>query len=159
MSRAFMKERDDAPEPRIVALLTEPCPVTAAGLVRLRAEAAATSDPDRRAALEAQVTAARANARKAESDLARARELAGKQIISRPQLDAAADRLIAAMRAWVGANTSRLAAIELAPETAAAILEDMVRGWETSREPVTTLEAPPELIARYPAAKDLLAPG
>jgi membrane fusion protein (multidrug efflux system) len=42
-----------------------------------------------RAALDAQIGAARANASKADADLARARELAEKQIISRQQLDAA----------------------------------------------------------------------
>jgi len=49
-----MKEREDAPEPRIVRR-TEPFPITAAGLSRLRAEAAATADPERRAALEQQL--------------------------------------------------------------------------------------------------------
>ena len=58
MSRAFMKEREDAPEPRIVVLRTEPFPISAAGLARLRAEAAATADPDRRAALEEQLALA-----------------------------------------------------------------------------------------------------
>ena len=54
-----------------------------------QAEAQVLTASGQRAALEAQVGAARANARKAEADLARARELAGKQIISRQQLDAA----------------------------------------------------------------------
>jgi transcription elongation GreA/GreB family factor len=52
MTRAFMKERDDAPEPRITTRRTSPFPVTASGLARLRAEAAATVDPAQRAALE-----------------------------------------------------------------------------------------------------------
>jgi membrane fusion protein, multidrug efflux system len=54
-----------------------------------QAEAQVLTASGQRAALDAQVLAARANARKAESDLARARELASKQIISRQQLDAA----------------------------------------------------------------------
>jgi membrane fusion protein (multidrug efflux system) len=54
-----------------------------------QAEAQVLTASGQRAALEAQVGAARANARKAEADLARARELASKQIISRQQLDAA----------------------------------------------------------------------
>jgi membrane fusion protein, multidrug efflux system len=54
-----------------------------------QAEAQVLTASGQRAALEAQIVAARANARKAEADLARARELAGKQIISRQQLDAA----------------------------------------------------------------------
>ena len=53
-----MKERDDAPEPRIVAHRTEPFPITAGGLTRLRAAAAAMTDPERRAALEEQVALA-----------------------------------------------------------------------------------------------------
>jgi membrane fusion protein, multidrug efflux system len=54
-----------------------------------QAEAQVLTASGQRAALDAQVLAARANARKAEADLARARELANKQIISRQQLDAA----------------------------------------------------------------------
>ncbi len=54
-----------------------------------QAEAQVLTASGQRAALDAQVVAARVNARKAEADLARARELAAKQIISRQQLDAA----------------------------------------------------------------------
>jgi transcription elongation factor GreB len=53
-----MKDRDDAPEARIVVLRTEPFPITAGGLKQLRAEAAATTDPERRAALEEQLALA-----------------------------------------------------------------------------------------------------
>jgi transcription elongation GreA/GreB family factor len=53
-----MKDRDDAPEARIVVLRTEPFPITAGGLKQLRAEAAATTDPARRAALEEQLALA-----------------------------------------------------------------------------------------------------
>ena len=53
-----MKEREDAPEPRIIAHRTEPFSITAAGLTRLRAEASATTDPERRAALEQQLALA-----------------------------------------------------------------------------------------------------
>jgi membrane fusion protein, multidrug efflux system len=54
-----------------------------------QAEAQVQSAAGQRAALDAQIGAARANANKADADLARARELAAKQIISRQQLDAA----------------------------------------------------------------------
>jgi len=54
-----------------------------------QAEAQVQSATGQRAALDAQIGAARANANKADADLARARELAAKQIISRQQLDAA----------------------------------------------------------------------
>src|SRR5881397_3092794 len=54
-----------------------------------QAQAQVQSAAGQRAALDAQIGAARANASKADADLARARELADKQIISRQQLDAA----------------------------------------------------------------------
>ena len=54
-----------------------------------QAQSQVQSAAGQRAALDAQIGAARANANKADADLARARELAGKQIISRQQLDAA----------------------------------------------------------------------
>jgi membrane fusion protein (multidrug efflux system) len=54
-----------------------------------QAEASVENAAGQRAALEAQVAAAEANAQRAQADLARARELADKQIISRQQLDAA----------------------------------------------------------------------
>jgi membrane fusion protein (multidrug efflux system) len=54
-----------------------------------QAESQVQSAAGQRAALDAQIGAARANANKADLDLARARELADKQIISRQQLDAA----------------------------------------------------------------------
>ena len=54
-----------------------------------QAEAQVQSATGQRAALDAQIGAARANANQADADLARARELAAKQIISKQQLDAA----------------------------------------------------------------------
>jgi membrane fusion protein (multidrug efflux system) len=54
-----------------------------------QAQSQVQSAAGQRAALDAQIGAARANANKADLDLARARELADKQIISRQQLDAA----------------------------------------------------------------------
>jgi membrane fusion protein, multidrug efflux system len=53
-----------------------------------QAQAQVQSASGQRAALDAQIGAARANANKADLDLARAKELAGKQIISKQQLDA-----------------------------------------------------------------------
>ena len=54
-----------------------------------QAEAQVQSAAGQRAALDAQIGAARANANRADADLARARELVAKQIISKQQLDAA----------------------------------------------------------------------
>src|SRR5216110_1159544 len=54
-----------------------------------QAQAQVQSAAGQRSALDAQIGAARANANKADADLARARELATKQIISKQQLDAA----------------------------------------------------------------------
>jgi membrane fusion protein (multidrug efflux system) len=54
-----------------------------------QAEAQVQTASSQRAATDAQITAARANLQKAESDLARARTLAEKQIVSQQQLDAA----------------------------------------------------------------------
>jgi membrane fusion protein (multidrug efflux system) len=54
-----------------------------------QAQSQVQSATGQRAALDAQIGAARANANKAAQDLARARELAAKQIISNQQLDAA----------------------------------------------------------------------
>jgi membrane fusion protein (multidrug efflux system) len=54
-----------------------------------QAEAQVQSATGQRAALDAQIGAAKANSDKADADLARARELAAKLIISKQQLDAA----------------------------------------------------------------------
>jgi len=54
-----------------------------------QAEAMVQNATGQRAALDANITAARANATKAEADLSRMRELVAKQIVSRQQLDAA----------------------------------------------------------------------
>src|SRR4051812_32037515 len=54
-----------------------------------QAQAQGQSAAGQRAALDAQIGAARANANKADADLARAKELADKQIISKQQFDAA----------------------------------------------------------------------
>jgi membrane fusion protein (multidrug efflux system) len=54
-----------------------------------QAQAAVEQATGQRASLNAQITAARANEAKAKSDLARMEELAGKQVISKMQLDAA----------------------------------------------------------------------
>jgi membrane fusion protein, multidrug efflux system len=53
-----------------------------------QAEAQVATASGQQAALQAQITAARANAQRAQADLARAEELAQQQIISRQQLDA-----------------------------------------------------------------------
>jgi membrane fusion protein (multidrug efflux system) len=53
-----------------------------------QAEAQVATAAGQQAALQAQITAARANAQRAQADLARSEELARQQIISRQQLDA-----------------------------------------------------------------------
>jgi transcription elongation GreA/GreB family factor len=59
MSRAFTKEREDAPEPEIVPpARTGPNHVTAAGLEQLRARLAAAEDPRERERLQHSVDAA-----------------------------------------------------------------------------------------------------
>jgi hypothetical protein len=77
----------------------------------------------------------------------------------RPAMLAAAEAAIEALTGWVDAHPQAVEAAGLAPATARAILADMVRSWSRSRQPITSLEAPPDLIARYPDARDLLAPG
>ena len=59
-----------------------------------------------RAALDAQIGAARANASKADADLARVRELAAKQIVSKQQLDAAQARRPSRTRNLLAARAS-----------------------------------------------------
>jgi membrane fusion protein (multidrug efflux system) len=54
-----------------------------------QAQAAVEQATGQRASLNAQITAARANEAKAKADLARMEELAGKQVVSKMQLDAA----------------------------------------------------------------------
>jgi transcription elongation factor GreB len=59
MSRAFTKERDDAPEPEIVApARTGPNYLTAAGLAQLRARFEAADDPRERERLQHSIEAA-----------------------------------------------------------------------------------------------------
>lgn len=72
-----------------------------------------------RSALDAQILAARANSERAQADLARARGLAAKQIISRQQLDAA-QAAAAAARAAVTAAQSQAAAAGATVSTARA---------------------------------------
>lgn len=76
----------------------------------------------------------------------------------RLELARAAEVLISAMEQWVDSHRDGLLAMEFKPETARAILRDMVIQWTESRIPVTTLAAPPEVIGRYPEMKALLAP-
>ncbi len=57
MSRAFTKERDDAPEPRLTVRRDEPTPITPAGLRRLEQQMAAAADPAERARLAAVLAA------------------------------------------------------------------------------------------------------
>ena len=54
-----------------------------------QAQAVVQQASGQRASLDAQITAARANATKAKQDLARMEDLAGKQVVSKMQLDAA----------------------------------------------------------------------
>ena len=59
MSRAFTKERDEEPQPPILTTeRSEPHPVTARGLEKLREELAHTTDERRRAALGRRIDSA-----------------------------------------------------------------------------------------------------
>jgi membrane fusion protein, multidrug efflux system len=75
-----------------------------------QAEAAVQNAAGQRAALDAGIGAARANAVKAEADLARVRELAAKQVVSRQQLDAAQANFDAARAQLLSAQRSAGAA-------------------------------------------------
>jgi membrane fusion protein (multidrug efflux system) len=84
-----------------------------------QAQATVSSATGQRAALEAQVAAAEANATRAMADLARVRELADKQIVSRQQLDAA-QAAAAAATAQVTAARRQAAAAGAGVENAQA---------------------------------------
>ncbi|HJP58777.1 MAG TPA: HlyD family secretion protein [Gemmatimonadaceae bacterium] len=75
-----------------------------------QAQAQVQSAAGQRAALDAQIGAARANANKADADLARARELAAKQIISKQMLDAAQAQADVAHANLLAAERQALAA-------------------------------------------------
>ena len=75
-----------------------------------QAEAAVLNASNQRAALEASIAVARANAVKADADLARVRELAAKQVVSRQQLDAAQAAADAARAQLIQAQRSTNAA-------------------------------------------------
>ena len=71
MSRAFMKERDDLPEPPPPAVVrSHPNYITPRGLERLRGRAAASSDPREREALERSIESAVVVEPPAEPDVA-----------------------------------------------------------------------------------------
>ena len=75
-----------------------------------QAQSQVQSAAGQRAALDAQIGAARANANKADADLSRARELAAKQIISKQQLDAAQAQADVAHANLLAAQRQALAA-------------------------------------------------
>jgi len=75
-----------------------------------QAEAQVANAAGQRAALDASISAARANAVKADADLARVRELVAKQIVSRQQLDAAQAASDAARAQLLSAERSASAA-------------------------------------------------
>ena len=74
------------------------------------AEAQVANATGQRAALDASIAAARANSVKADADLARVRELAEKQVVSRQQLDAAQAASDAARAQLLSAERSASAA-------------------------------------------------
>jgi membrane fusion protein (multidrug efflux system) len=90
-----------------------------------QAQAAVQSASDQRASVESQIDAARAADGKAKADLARMTELAGKQIVSRQQLDAA----------------------QAAADAAAATLQSLQRQTGVAGAAVTTAEAGVRLAA------------
>jgi membrane fusion protein, multidrug efflux system len=75
-----------------------------------QAEAQVENAAGQRAALDASIAVARANSVKADADLARARELAAKQIVSRQQVDAAQAAADAARAQLLSAQRSASAA-------------------------------------------------
>jgi membrane fusion protein (multidrug efflux system) len=75
-----------------------------------QAEAQVENAAGQRAALDANIGVARANAVKAESDLARVRELAAKQVVSKQQLDAAQANADAARAQLLAAQRNASAA-------------------------------------------------
>ena len=75
-----------------------------------QAEAMVQNATGQRAALDQNIVAARANATKAEADLARMRELVAKQVVSRQQLDAAQAAADAARAQLIAAERSAGAA-------------------------------------------------
>ena len=75
-----------------------------------QAEAQVQNAAGQRAALDASIAAARANSVKADADLARVRELADKQVVSRQQLDAAQAASDAARAQLLSAQRSASAA-------------------------------------------------
>ena len=75
-----------------------------------QAEAAVQNATGQRAALDANIIAARANATKADADLARMRELVAKQVVSRQALDAAQAASDAARAQLASAERSAVAA-------------------------------------------------
>ena len=75
-----------------------------------QAEAQVQNATGQRAALDASIAVARANAVKADADLARVRELADKQVVSRQQLDAAQAASDAARAQLLSAQRSASAA-------------------------------------------------
>jgi membrane fusion protein (multidrug efflux system) len=91
-----------------------------------QAEAQVATASSQRAALGAQIDAARANAQKAHADLARYRELADQQIVSRQQLDAAqaaveaADANVVALERQASAAVSSVTNAEAGVRLAAA---------------------------------------
>src|SRR5512132_4148471 len=85
-----------------------------------QAEAAVQTATGQRSVLGAQIAAARANAVRAQADLARMRELADKQIVSRQQLDAA--------QAAADAANANLLAVQRQESTAGAGIENAQAG-------------------------------
>jgi membrane fusion protein (multidrug efflux system) len=94
-----------------------------------QAQAAVTQASGQQASLSAQITAAKANATKAHQDLARMEDLAGKQVISRMQLDAAraaaeaADANVVAMERQQNAASGTVASAQAGVRLASARLQ------------------------------------
>ena len=104
---------------------------TGAGGLTGQAEAAVESAANQRASLESQIDAAKASDAKARADLSRMKELAGKQIVSRQQLDGA----------------------QAAAEAAAATLQSLQRQTGVAGAAVTNAQAGVRLAtARFQAA-------
>jgi membrane fusion protein (multidrug efflux system) len=104
-----------------------------------QAQAAVEQASGQRASLDAQITAARANATKAHQDLARMEDLAGKQVVSRMQLDAAraaaeaADANVVALQRQTSAAGGTVASAQAGVRLAEARLQSAQSAVETAQ--------------------------
>jgi membrane fusion protein (multidrug efflux system) len=115
-----------------------------------QAQAAVATAAGQRAALDAQIAAARAAEQKAQADLARMRELAGKEIVSRQQLDAA--------QAAADAASAQLLAVQRQAGAAGATVSSAEAGVRLARARLSAARATRENAALQLAYTHVAAP-